>query len=180
MYRTYLFGSPSIIVCSPDTCRKVLTDEQNFGLGYPTSTTALTGKRSLHGISDADHRRIRRLTTAPITGSEALSSYVTLIEGIAVGLLGEWSSMDKPIEFLCELRKFAFAVITDIFVGSDVDSVDLGVFENLYADLNRGMKSLAVNLPGFAFHKALKVNPLFNFHYGFSNYFIWLFIESGY
>ncbi|XP_028762505.1 beta-amyrin 11-oxidase-like [Neltuma alba] len=156
MYRTYLFGSPSIIVCSPDTCRKVLTDEQHFKLGYPTSTITLAGKRSLHGISNAEHKRIRRLTTSPITGHEALSSYVALIDHIAVRLLDEWSSVNAPIELLSELRKFAFAVITKIFVGSDVDYIDLGLFENLYADLNRGMKSLAINLPGFAFHKALK------------------------
>lgn len=156
MYRTHLFGSPTIIVCTPDTCRKVLTDEDRFKLGYPTSTIALTGRRSLHSISDADHKRIRRLTTAPITGHDALSSYVTLIQHMAVSLLDEWSSVKAPVELLCELRKFAFAVITSIFVGSDVNYIDLGMFENLYADLNRGMKSLAINLPGFAFHKALK------------------------
>ncbi|KAK4262478.1 hypothetical protein QN277_028033 [Acacia crassicarpa] len=156
LYRTYLFGSPTIIVCSADTCRKVLSDEQHFKLGYPTSTIALTGKRSLHGISNADHKRIRRLITSPITGHHALSSYVTLIESIAVQFLDEWSSMNRPIDLLCELRKFAFALIANIFIGSDVDSINLGIFENLYADLNRGMKSLAINIPGFAFHKALK------------------------
>ncbi|XP_061345101.1 beta-amyrin 11-oxidase-like [Gastrolobium bilobum] len=156
MYRTYLFGSPSIIVCSPETCRKVLTDEEQFKLGYPASTMALTGKRSFHGISNEEHKRLRRLTTSPITGHEALSMYIGLIEGIAVKLLDELSSMNMPCEFLTEMRKFAFAVITTIFVGSDYDHVDLGLVENLYTHLNRGMKSLAINLPGFAFHKALK------------------------
>ncbi|XP_027362084.1 beta-amyrin 11-oxidase-like [Abrus precatorius] len=156
MYRTYLFGSPSIIVCTPETCRKVFTDDENFKLGYPASTMALTGKRSFHGISNEEHKRLRRLTSSPITGHEALSMYIDLIEGIAVQLLQELSSMNTPCEFLVELRKFAFKVITTIFIGSDGYHVDLGLVENLYTHLNRGIKSSAINLPGFAFHKALK------------------------
>lgn len=158
MYRTYLFGRPSIIVCTPETCRKVLTDDEQLKLGYPASTMALTGKRSFHSISNAEHKRLRRLTTSPITGHEALSMYIDLIEGASAKVLDELSSMNEPREFLTELRKFAFEVITTIFVGSDADHVDLGLVENLYIDLNRGMKSLAINLPGFAFHKAHKVN----------------------
>ncbi|GAU42883.1 hypothetical protein TSUD_231940, partial [Trifolium subterraneum] len=156
MYKTHLFGSPSIIVCTPETCRKVLTDEENLKLGYPSSTTALTGKRSFHGISNNEHRRLRRLITSPINGHEALSSYIGLIEDIAVKHLEKLSTMNMPIEFLKEMRKFAFEVITIIFISSDCDHVDLGLVENLYIDLNKGMKSLSINLPGFAFHKALK------------------------
>lgn len=159
MYRTHLFGRASIIVCTPETCRKVLTDDEQFKLGYPASTMALAGKRSFHGISNAEHKRLRRLTTSPITGHEALSMYIGLIEGVAVKLLEALSSMNTPCEFLTEMRKFAFKVITTIFMGSDDGNhVDLGLVENLYTHLIRGMKSLAINLPGFAFYKALKVN----------------------
>ncbi|KAI9088958.1 hypothetical protein K1719_029415 [Acacia pycnantha] len=156
MYRTYLFGCPTILVVGSDMARKVLTDDENFTLGYPKAATTLAGKKSLHGISRAEHKRIRRLITGPISGHEALSSYISLLERITVQLLDEWSSMKTPIPLLIEMRRFAFAVITNIFVSSDIDAIDLGMFENMYADLNRGMKSLAINLPGFAFHKALK------------------------
>ncbi|CAJ1929061.1 unnamed protein product [Sphenostylis stenocarpa] len=156
MYRTFLFGNPSIIVCTPETCRKVLTDDEQLKLGYPASTMSLFRKRSFHGISNVEHKRLRRLTTSPITGHEALSMYIPLIEDVSVELLEELSSMKTPSEFLTELRKFAFKIITTIFMSSDVDHVDLGLVENLYIDLNRGMKSLPINLPGFAFYKALK------------------------
>ncbi|KAL2348255.1 hypothetical protein Fmac_002255 [Flemingia macrophylla] len=156
MYRTHLFGNPSIIVCTPETCRKVLTDDEQFKLGYPASTMVLTGKRSFHGISNVEHKRLRRLTTSPITGHEALSTYIGLIEAVAVKKLQELSNMITPCEFLTQMRKFAFKVITTIFMDSDADHVDLALVENLYTDLNRGLKSLAINLPGFAFHKALK------------------------
>jgi ent-kaurenoic acid hydroxylase len=150
-----MFGKPSVIVCTPETCRKVLTNDDQFKLGYPKATTILTGK-SFHGISNAEHKKLRRLTTSPINGHEALSGYIDLIEGIVVSALEEWASMKHPIELLAALREVAFKVITNIFISSYSESVISSV-ENLYTELNAGLKSQAINVPGFAFHKALKV-----------------------
>ncbi|KAK7367678.1 hypothetical protein VNO80_09696 [Phaseolus coccineus] len=155
MYRTFLFGSPSIIVCTPEICRKVLTDHEQLKLGHPVSTISLFGKGSFHDLSNEEHKRLRRLTTPPITG-QALSTYIGLIEDASVKVLEELSSMTTPSEFLTELRKFGFNIITTIFIGSDVHHVDLGLIQNLYTDLNRGIKSLPIHLPGFTFYKALK------------------------
>ncbi|GMY29796.1 beta-amyrin 11-oxidase-like [Fagus crenata] len=154
IYKTYMFGKPSVIVCTPETCRKVLTNDDQFKLGYPKATTILTGK-SFHGISNAEHKKLRRLTTSPINGHEALSGYIDLIEGIVVSALEEWASMKHPIELLAALREVAFKVITNIFISSYSESVISSV-ENLYTELNAGLKSQAINVPGFAFHKALK------------------------
>jgi ent-kaurenoic acid hydroxylase len=156
IYKTYMFGCPSIIVCIPETCRKVLTDDERFKLGYPKATTILTGRRSFHGISNAEHKRLRRLTTSPINGHEALAGYIDLIEGIVINSLEKWAGTKRPIELLTELRKVAFKVITNIFISTHSESVISSV-ENLYSDLNAGIKSQAINLPGFAFHRALKV-----------------------
>lgn len=160
-----MFGNPSVIVCTPETCRKVLTDDDRFKLGYPKATTILTGRRAFHGISNAEHKRLRRLTTSPINGHEALSGYIDLIEGIVATTLEEWASMKHPIELLTELRGVAFKVITNIFISTHSDSV-ISKVENLYSDLNAGLKSQAINLPGFVFHKALKVKyPSFKKQY---------------
>nr|POE59693.1 ent-kaurenoic acid oxidase 1 [Quercus suber] len=149
-----MFGKPSVIVCTPETSRKVLTNDDQFKLGYPKATTILTGK-SFHGITNAEHKRLRRLTTAPINGHEALSGYIDLIEGIVVNSLEEWASMNRPLELLAELRGVAFKVITNIFISTYSESVISSV-ENLYTDLNAGIKSQAINLPGFVFRRALK------------------------
>ncbi|XLS83877.1 hypothetical protein HN51_034043 [Arachis hypogaea] len=57
------------------------------------------------------------------------------------------------------MRKLAFKVFTTIFFGfHDHDHVDLGMVDNLYTILNLGMKSMAINLSGFVFHKKRKVS----------------------
>lgn len=153
---THLFWSPSIVF-SPDICRKVLTDEENFKPKYPASIMALAGKSSFHTLPCSEHKRLRRLITSPINGHEALSTYTGLMEDITVKHLEELSTMNKLCEFLKEIKKSTFEIITKIFLSSDFDQVDLALFENLYNDFFPGMQSPAINLPGFAFHKALKV-----------------------
>ncbi|KAE8731947.1 Beta-amyrin 11-oxidase [Hibiscus syriacus] len=159
IYKTYLFGNPSIIVCTQETCRRVLADNEQFGLGYPSSTMRLTGKRSFHGIPNSEHKRLRRLTTGPINGHEALSMYIEYIEDTVMQALDEWTRMKEPIEWLKEMRKVAFKVITHIFVGSSAESI-LGSVEKHYTDLNYGLKSAAINVPGFAFYKALEARNM--------------------
>ncbi|KAG7955770.1 hypothetical protein I3843_11G089100 [Carya illinoinensis] len=154
-YKTFMFGSPSVTVSIPETCKKVLMDDERFKVGYPKATTILTGRRSFHGISNSKHKRLRRLTTSPINGHEALAGYIDLIEGIVVTSLEEWASMKEPIQLLTELRGFAFKVITNIFISTHSESV-ISTVANLYSDLNAGIKSQAINIPGFTFHRALK------------------------
>ncbi len=47
IYKTYIFGKPSVIVCTQETGRKVLTNDDKLKLGYQKATTILTGKSFL-------------------------------------------------------------------------------------------------------------------------------------
>ena len=151
-----MFGSPSVIVTSPETCRRVLTDDECFKPGWPRSTTELIGKKSFIGISSEEHKRLRRLTAAPVNGNEALSIYTKYIEENVVASLNKWATMGE-IEFLTELRKLTFRIIMYIFLSSESEPV-MAALEREYTTLNYGVRAMAINLPGFAYYKALKVS----------------------
>ncbi|KAM3753049.1 hypothetical protein ACB098_03G064600 [Castanea mollissima] len=155
IYKTHMFGCPSIIVCRPEICRRVLTNDEHFTLGYPKSTNLLGGRISLHSVSNEEHKRLRRLIASPINGHEALTMYIQHTEDIAIDSFDEWASMKQPFEFYTEIKKATFKIMTHIFMGSVSDST-LWTTHNLYADYRKGLMSMAINIPGFAFHKALK------------------------
>ncbi|KAK6143055.1 hypothetical protein DH2020_023403 [Rehmannia glutinosa] len=149
-----MFGKPSIIVTTAEACRKVLTDDEAFKPGWPSSTMNLIGRNSFVGISDEEHRWIRKLTAAPVNGQEALSLYMKYIEDNVVSALDKWSGMGQ-IEFLTELRKLTFRIIMYIFLSSESEQV-MEVLEREYTALNYGVRAMAINIPGFAYHSALK------------------------
>lgn len=155
MYKCFMFGSPSVIVTSAEACKRVLNDDDAFGSGWPRSTLKLIGEKSFIGISSKEHKRLRRITAAPVNGYEALATYLTYIENMTVASLQKWPSMGQ-IEFLTELRKLTFKIIMYIFLSSESEVV-MEALEREYTTLNYGVRAMAINIPGFAYHKALKV-----------------------
>ncbi|XWS56836.1 hypothetical protein CRYUN_Cryun09bG0119700 [Craigia yunnanensis] len=154
IYKAFMFGNPSVIVTMPETCRRVLNDDDSFKPGWPTSTVELIGKKSFIGISYEEHKRLRRLTAAPVNGHEALSIYIPYIEENVIYALDKWSKMGE-IEFLTQLRKLTFRIIMYIFLSSESEVV-MEALEREYTTLNYGVRAMAINIPGFAYHKALK------------------------
>lgn len=155
MYKAFMFGNPSIIVTTPETCRRVLTDDDSFKPGWPRSTVELIGRKSFIGISFEEHKRLRKLTAAPVNGHEALSMYIQYIEENVVASLEKWATMGQ-IEFLTEVRKLTFRIIMYIFLSSESEPV-MEALENEYTALNYGVRAMAINIPGFAYHRAFKV-----------------------
>ncbi|KAL9246920.1 hypothetical protein vseg_020398 [Gypsophila vaccaria] len=158
IYRAFMFGKPCVIVTTPETCKRVLSDDTTFGPGFPESITKLMGKKAFHGISHDEHKRLRRLTSATFSGQQALSTYLKHIEHVVVESLHNWCTMSRPIEFLTEMRRIAFKVIMYVIVGekSSTNHSIMEALEKEYTTLNRGLKSMAIDLPGFAYHNALK------------------------
>ncbi|XP_041022949.1 beta-amyrin 11-oxidase-like [Juglans microcarpa x Juglans regia] len=155
IYKTHIFGRPSIILCRPELNRRVLTNEETFGLGYPKSVFLLTGEKSLHNVMVAEHRRLRKLITSPLNGQEAIAMYIKHIEKNVIQFLDEWASMKKPIELVDELKKATFKITTFVFLGYIKEST-FRATDTLFTDYRRGLMVPAINIPGFTFHKALK------------------------
>lgn len=155
IYRAFMFSSPTILIATPDACKRVLMDDDNFVNGWPKSTVTLMGKYAFLNLSCEEHKRLRKLTTAPINGFDALSTYLGFIDRTVASALHRWSEAGE-VEFLTELRKMTFKIIVQIFI-SAVDDATMLALERSYTDLNHGLRAMAINLPGFAFHKALKV-----------------------
>lgn len=154
VYKAFMFGSPTIMLTTPETCKQALMDDEHFVPGWPKATNELIGKRSFLFIVNEEHKRLRKLTAAPINGYDALSIYLTFIESSVVSTLDKWSKMGQ-IEFLTEMRRLTFRIIMHIFLSAESDAITSSL-EKVYTDLNYGMRAMAINLPGFAYHRALK------------------------
>nr|QRC76241.1 cytochrome P450 88D15 [Glycyrrhiza pallidiflora] len=155
IYKTHLFGNPSIIICEPQLCRRVLTDDVNFKLGYPKSITELARCRPMYDVSSAEHRRFRRVITAPMMGHNVLAMYLGRIEDIVNDSLEELSSMKHPVELLEETKKIFFKVIIHVFMGSINQNI-VAKIASIFTDMYNGVFSMPINAPGFTFHIALK------------------------
>ncbi|XP_022736188.1 beta-amyrin 11-oxidase-like [Durio zibethinus] len=141
IYKTYLFGSPSV---------------HSLQSGAMQEAIQLGGKKSLYGISNSEHKRLRRLTTDPINGHVALALYIGHIEDIVIPSLEDLASKNHSIKFFNEMKQIGIKVIAQIFLGSTQEDLVLSSMVKYYTELFPGVLSMPINLPGFTFHRALK------------------------
>ncbi|KAI4320222.1 hypothetical protein MLD38_033727 [Melastoma candidum] len=59
------------------------------------------------------------------------------------------------IEFLTKIRKLTFKIIMYIFLSSESERV-VDDLEKEYTHLNHGIRAMAINIPGFVYHRARK------------------------
>jgi ent-kaurenoic acid hydroxylase len=155
-----MFSSPTVLVTTPEACKQVLMDDDAFVTGWPKATVALIGPKSFIAMPYDEHRRLRKLTAAPINGFDALTAYLPFIDRTVTSSLRAWadessSGAGRGVEFLTELRRMTFKIIVQIFLGG-ADEPTTRVLERSYTDLNYRMRAMAINLPGFAYGRALR------------------------
>ncbi|RCV38736.1 hypothetical protein SETIT_8G166500v2 [Setaria italica] len=157
VYRAFMFSNPTILVTTPEACKQVLMDDDGFVNGWLKATVALIGPKSFVAMPYDEHRRLRKLTAAPINGFDALTAYLPFIDRTVTSSLRAWSGEcadGGEVEFLTELRRMTFKIIVQIFLGG-ADDATMHSLERSYTDLNYGMRAMAINLPGFAYRRAL-------------------------
>lgn len=155
VYRSFMFSSPTVLVTTAEGCKQVLMDDDAFVTGWPKATVALVGPRSFVAMPHDEHRRIRKLTAAPINGFDALTGYLPFIDSTVTSSLRAWADHGGSVEFLTELRRMTFKIIVQIFLGG-ADQATTRALERSYTELNYGMRAMAINLPGFAYRGALR------------------------
>ncbi|WJX16798.1 hypothetical protein P8452_06787 [Trifolium repens] len=154
MYKSHLFGSPSIIICDADMCRRVLTDDETFKIGYPKSTLEVIKCKFFWSSSREEQKRFKRLLSVLTMGQNTLEMYLTRMEDIVINYLEELSSINHPVDFLKQMKNISFSIIIEIFMGSYNQHIVTKI-ETSLTEMYSAMFSMPINFPGFAFHKGL-------------------------
>ncbi|XP_016433147.1 (21S)-21-acetyl-1-hydroxy-apo-melianone synthase CYP88A164-like [Nicotiana tabacum] len=151
MYKAHIFGKPSIIITKPETIRKILMDEENIDRGMPEYISKLAGITN----SIEEDKRIRR-SIAPIKSHGLLSDYFDCINDVVRTTFDKYAATEESFEFLTEMRKPTFEVFMRILIGGEVAKE---LFDAVFKENNllmSGAHSLPINIPGFAYNKAIK------------------------
>ena len=156
MYKSHLFGMPTVIVTNPEICRRIYLDDECFEPNYPKSVKILETNGNFLKI---EHKIGYKIIASPMNGSEVLSKHVEFIEQLVEMGLEEWSSMRRePIEVMDKIGGLFFKVVLHIFLGNEIDDQAMAELHTLYRELGLVIMSfLPYDLPGFTYRRALKV-----------------------
>ncbi|XP_058762849.1 ent-kaurenoic acid oxidase 2-like [Vicia villosa] len=151
MFRTHLFGAPSIIVYTPPINKFVLFSEDKFRPEWPTFE--LTGQTSLSSVQGKAHTRLRNVVTNTINRPEALNSIAVLVQPHILAALRSWARMGK-IKAKFETQKMTFDIIGKLFMSKEPGLLQYSL-DKLCEGLLQGVRAFPINIRGFAYHHAL-------------------------
>ena len=153
IFKTSIFGSPTIFVRGADVNRFVLTNENKYFINsLPPSTKALLGSLSLSLQIGAEHQHRRKLLYQAFQ-PRTLEGYVDAIEEITQRYLHKWVEMES-LTWYPELRNYTFDIACKFLIGLDFAfQTPLG---HLFEIWSAGLFSPSPPLPWTKFGRALR------------------------
>ncbi|XP_050221457.1 ent-kaurenoic acid oxidase-like [Mercurialis annua] len=152
LYRSYLFGSPSIIAFLPSVNKFILQSDDKFILEWPNVETV--GSKSLVAVHGKAHARLRSYVTTAINQPDALRRIAAQVQPAMVAALQSWAESGK-INAYKETKKVTFENIGKLF-GSLKPGPMLDTMDKLFYGLVKGIRAQPLNFPGTAYHHALQ------------------------
>ncbi|KAK1578994.1 hypothetical protein Q3G72_034804 [Acer saccharum] len=150
LYRTHLFGSPSVIACFPLISKIVYQSDDTFVLQWPA--VDLVGRTSLVAVHGKAHDRVRRFVIKAINGPDALRRIADHVQPCIVAALQSWEQK-TTVKISSEAKKVTFENIGKLFVSFE-PGPRLESMEKLFQGLTKGFRAHPFNFPGTAYHHA--------------------------
>uniref|UniRef100_A0A0E0M745 Ent-kaurenoic acid oxidase n=1 Tax=Oryza punctata TaxID=4537 RepID=A0A0E0M745_ORYPU len=158
MYRTHLFGSPTVLVCSPASNKLVLQSPGSFGTGWPDPE--LVGLSSVINVHGSRHARLRGFIVAAVNSPNSLRSFAEVIQPRVAAPLRSWAAKGT-ITAATEIKKVTFENICRTFVSMEPSPATAKIDE-WFAGLVAGLRAFQLDMPGTAFHHARKCRRKLN------------------
>jgi cytochrome P450 len=153
IFKTHIFGSPTIMMIGAEANRFIFSGEnQNFTIKWPKTVSVLLGPASLATQTGNIHQTRRKLLSQAFQ-PRALASYTPSMVEITNSYLQKWASLGQ-LTWYPELRQYTFDVACKLLVGTD--TTNDRHFAELFEEWSGGLFTLPIRLPWAKFSKALK------------------------
>lgn len=152
------------MISSPEAAKIVLSTKAHlFKPTYPPSKERMIGPEALFFHQGHYHSLLKKVVAASFSPS-AIRPSVPAIEAIVLNLLPTWEHI-SPICTLQHMKKYAFEVAMISAFGEEAEAeaeAETEGIRGLYDEVEKGYNSMGLNIPGTAFHKAMKARKALN------------------
>ncbi|CAK9135852.1 unnamed protein product [Ilex paraguariensis] len=156
VFRSHLFGSPTIVSCDPELNTFILQNEQKlFQSSYPKPVRDILGKLSMMLVSGDLHKKLRSIAVSFINTTKSTPDYLLYVEKYSISAMESWKGRQQ-VSFLKEAKEFTLYLMLKTWL--DIEPEDppaLKILED-FLTFMKGFVSLPLNVPGTPYAKAVK------------------------
>lgn len=156
IYKSNLFGEPTIVSADPGFNRFVLQNEGKlFECSYPKSIGGILGKWSMLVLVGDMHRDMRVISLNFLSHARLRTHLFKEVEKHALLVLGSWGE-NRSFSAQDEAKKFTFNLMAKHIMSLDPGEAETEELKKEYITFMKGVVSPPLNLPGTAYRRALK------------------------
>ncbi|XP_014788587.1 cytochrome P450 26A1 isoform X1 [Octopus bimaculoides] len=155
VYKTHIFGSPTVRVCGSDNIRTLMMgDTKILQVFWPPSTQSLVGSYSLAVSSGNHHRQHKSLLLKTMTPSK-LKSHLDHFQTTASEKIESWinSGIIDPVQ---QCRDMTVRSVIKYFIRNDLDESVIQKLIKEITTFEKNLMSIPLNIPGTGFYKSMK------------------------
>lgn len=156
IYKSNLFGEPTIVSVDPGLNRYILQNEGKlFECSYPRSIGGILGKWSMLVQVGDMHRDMRLISLNFLANARLKTHLFREVEKNTLWVLDSWQETSS----FCaqeEAKKFTFNLMAKHIMSLDPGKPETEQLKKEYVTFMKGVVSAPLNFPGTAYRKALK------------------------
>ncbi|XP_028991223.1 cytochrome P450 26A1 [Betta splendens] len=158
VYRTHLFGSPTVRVSGADNVRQILLGEHKLvSAQWPASVRAILGSDTLSNLHGAQHKTKKKAMMRAFS-REALELYIPIIQEEVRAAVDGWLATDPCTLVYPEMKRLMFRIAMRILLGFEPEQIqrDQQQLVEAFEEMIKNLFSLPIEVPFSGLYRGLK------------------------
>ncbi|XP_077407584.1 cytochrome P450 26A1 isoform X2 [Vanacampus margaritifer] len=158
IYRTHLFGNPTVRVTGGDNVRQILLGEHKLvSVQWPASVRTILGSDTLSNVHGAQHKTKKKAIMRAFS-REALELYIPIIQEEVRAAVKEWLARDSCVLVYPEMKCLMFRIAMRILLGFEPEQIrtDERQLVEAFEEMIKNLFSLPIDVPFSGLYRGLK------------------------
>ncbi|XP_053306939.1 cytochrome P450 26A1 [Spea bombifrons] len=163
IYKTHLFGTPTVRVMGADNVRQILLGEHKLvSVQWPASVRTILGSRCLSNLHNSQHKEMKKVIMQAFS-REAMENYVPVIEEEMRSAMGGWLQDGSCVLLYPAVKRLMFRIAMRVLLGFETqqmeDTEEQPMIE-AFEEMIRNLFSLPIDIPFSGLYRGLRARNI--------------------
>ncbi|XP_040292493.1 cytochrome P450 26A1 [Bufo bufo] len=163
IYKTHLFGTPTVRVMGAENVRQILLGEHKLvSVHWPESVRTILGADCLSNLHDSQHKHMKKVIVQAFS-RKALENYVPVMEEEMRHAINEWTQSDSCVLVYPAVKRLMFRIAMRLLLGFEPEQMDPAHEQPLveaFEEMIRNLFSLPIDVPFSGLYKGLRARNI--------------------
>ncbi|XP_041830064.1 cytochrome P450 26A1 [Melanotaenia boesemani] len=158
IYRTHLFGNPTVRVTGADNVRQILLGEHRLvTVQWPASVRTILGSETLSNVHGSQHKTKKKAIMRAFS-REALELYIPVIQEEVQAAVKEWLARDSCVLVYPEMKRLMFRIAMRILLGFELEQIKTHEQQlvDAFEEMIKNLFSLPIDIPFSGLYRGLR------------------------